>query len=722
MDLARLPRPSDDQDEPFVPDFSEGVESGLYLAVLELLEEGLIIASDEQVLEVNSAACRLLERSYGELAGRPLAELFPSEQAFLAARARLFIQGQMRGSLQLALPGGRHRDMRFCAAARLRPGLHALVLSPDSLAEAGATSRAADTLWPRLAAALEQPVIVVDEADRVVAANTAALRRLKLARSGLVGQRLDERVEVYWPAPGAEPVARLRPSDGEAQTARILPGPKPGWRLLILPPQREAAGRPAAPPLGATPAPPSASAGVSGGAALDPSEQAPLASDRQGDLAARQRTGVRSDDLTRHDALTGLPRLRQLGERFAEAQGRARHQHSHIAILKIHADQLKTVNERFGHEFGDRLLQQLAQRLRTALPPPALVARKRGDAFVALIPDLHLLSEVGAATRALGAALAQPLSLDGRTIELAANIGVAVFPGDGNGLETLLRHAEVAREDARQAGGGVRFYTDEINSRGLEQRALEASLRHAIERRELEIHFVPEWRGSEPLAAEALLRWRHADLGLIPSRRLLPLLRQGGLLASFGAWALGQACAQAARWAGGGRDVSLVVNVALEQLADPAFPALLRSVLADSGLPPQRLELDLEETLLSHGEETHLAALRSMAELGVGLAIDNFGEGLSSISRLGSLPLTTLRLAPALVRDSLAAPTGPAVLEATLAMAQALRLRVVAKGVDNASQRTRLVDMGFAALQGGHIGGPLDAAEFARTHLGPGLR
>ena len=238
--MTSLPDKKDKQppSEPFVADFSEGLETGLYLALLELLDEGLIITGDETVIEANSAACRLLERDYRQIAGKPLANLFPSERAFLDARARLFIQGEMRGMLQISLPGGRHRDLRFVAAACLRPGIHALILSPDLIAEAYGERPPADNLWPRLAAALEQPVIVIDERDVVVAANAVALSMLKVTRTQLVGHPVNTCIAIEWPAVGAMPIAHLhshdRPEAGVL--AKVLPGPKPDWRVLILPP------------------------------------------------------------------------------------------------------------------------------------------------------------------------------------------------------------------------------------------------------------------------------------------------------------------------------------------------------------------------------------------------------------------------------------------------------------------------------------------------------
>ncbi|MDX5364289.1 MAG: PAS domain-containing protein, partial [Pseudazoarcus pumilus] len=177
------PRPDPPSHEPFIADFSEGLETGLYLALLELIDEGLIITGDEVMIDANSAACRLLERDYRQIVGKPLSELFPNERAFLEARDRLLIQGEMRGSIQIALPGGRRRDMRFIAAARLRPGMHALILSPDIVAEAYGREHAGgeDRVWPRLAAAISQALVVLDEGDRVQALNAPARAALGLA-------------------------------------------------------------------------------------------------------------------------------------------------------------------------------------------------------------------------------------------------------------------------------------------------------------------------------------------------------------------------------------------------------------------------------------------------------------------------------------------------------------------------------------------------------------
>lgn len=232
MELAPVPR---EPDEPFVPDLSEGAEAGLYLSLFELMNEGLIITSDETILEVNSAVCRLMERSYRDLAGQPLSTLFPSERAFLQARASLFIQGEMRGSLRVRLPRGRERDLAYVAAARIRPGVHAIILSPDPVTGLGdAPPPPADAVWPRLAAALDQPAMVIDGKDRIMAANAPARRRFGHIDDTLTGKSLKLFCQLSDPAKESGPITVI-PADGSPDLhGRLLPGPESGWRILLL--------------------------------------------------------------------------------------------------------------------------------------------------------------------------------------------------------------------------------------------------------------------------------------------------------------------------------------------------------------------------------------------------------------------------------------------------------------------------------------------------------
>lgn len=924
MNAARRPGGDDNPDEPFVPDFSEGAETGLYLALLELLDEGLIITGDEVILEVNSAACRLLGRDYRQLAGQPLAGIFPSERAFLTARARLFIQGEMRGSLQVATPTG-VRDLKFIAAARIRPGIHALILSPDLAAEGHAEGSSEETgkdaLWPRLAAALEQPVLVVDDQNRVAAANAAALRTLTVERSALVSRPLESCVHVSWPAADAAPLATLQPAGGPAVTARVLPGPRPDWRLLILPPVSaisaqhttpsaaievpQAAPSPAprastdvfehmfadsplptllcqGPQLRIVAANPTAAllygydeAQMSGltvadlrvpgdhtrplddngqwecrtrdghtfyadvlsyplelpqapatvvlthdlpdqplfGArlrlpldVLDAASQAILVSDAnnrivavnkafteitgytlddvrghdpamlgadrrdkgfaaelwhelstsgqwQGeirnrrkngevypewlcvtavrnargeilhyvgvfsDLSARRQAESRAEYVATHDILTGLPNRRLFERRFAEAIERARDTHRSVGLLRIDLDNFKVVNREFGDSIGDDVLQQIARRLQMAAPRGATVARERSDAFLALLPDAKLSSEFGRVADALLASVCRPLDAAGHTVRLGASIGIAVYPENGIELNILTRHAEAALAHARRLGGrNHQYYSDEMDGAEIERTAFQVNLRHAVERDQLDVHFQPlvDGRDGSLRGGEALLRWRHPDLGLIPFRRILGTARDGGILGELGDWVLHAACRHAAAWpACDGHPPLLTINVAIEQIMQGDLPERVTAALQASGLPAERLELDLDEIVLKEEHSRILGTLEKLAALGVRLAIDDFGRGLSSIPRLKRYPLRAIKLDPALVRDVGAREEAEAVVEAMATMAGVLGLEVFARGVEGEAQQAFLCALNCHLQQGPLFGRPMSADAFA---------
>ncbi|WP_286164365.1 EAL domain-containing protein [Azoarcus sp. DN11] len=616
MNAAHRPQGNENPEEPFVPDFSEGAETGLYLALFELLDEGLIITGDEVVLEVNSAACRLLERDYRQIAGKPLADLFPSERDFLDARARLFIQGEMRGSLRVSLPGDRHRDLRFVAAARIRPGIHALILSPDVIAEAYVTAfdetPAVDALWPRLAAAIEQPVIVIDERDRIAAANAVALTALGLARGSLIGQAVHDCLEIEWPAPDAAQVARLRvPGQAGELGARVLAGPKPAWRLLILPPASP--GR--APATGA--------------------------------------------------ALSAAP----LGESILE-------------------------------------------RIFTDSPLPTLLCEG---------PEMRIVAANTAAARVYGYSR-ETLG----TMDLAA---LRTAPGDGR------LPSEPGIWQHRRRDGSI--FDVDIVTYALDSTAhpglvvvmhdlpeaplltFETRLRQAIDLGQLDVHFQPlvDARDGTVHAGEALLRWHHPELGLIPFQRFAGVARDSGQLARMGDWVLHAACKAAATWPRReGRAPRLIVNVALEQLLHGNLAERVHHALNASGLEPAQLELDLDERVLNDEHSRLSGVLQAIAGTGVRLAIDDYGRGLSSIPRLKRYPLSALKLDPFLVREVGIREDSEAIVEAIAGMAGILRLEVVARGVETEAQEAFLSALDCHLQQGPLFGQPMGADAF-RTFL-----
>nr|WP_246264451.1 EAL domain-containing protein [Aromatoleum toluvorans] len=613
MNAARRPQGNENPEEPFIPDFSEGAETGLYLALFELLDEGLIITGDEVVLEVNSAACRLLERDYRQIAGKPLADLFPSERDFLDARARLFIQGEMRGSLRVSLPGDRHRDLRFVAAARIRPGIHALILSPDVIAEAYADSTfaetpAVDALWPRLAAALEQPVIVIDERDRIAAANAVALAALGLARGSLIGQAVRDCMEIEWPAADAAQIARLRvPGQAGELGARVLAGPKPDWRLLILPPASP--GRPPA-------------------------------------------TGA-------------VPSAAPLGESILE-------------------------------------------RIFTDSPLPTLLCEG---------PEMRILAANTAAARVYGYSR-ETLG----TMEIAA---LRTTPGDGR-LPSEPGIWQHRRRDGSTFDVDIVTYALDSAARpglvvvmhDLPEAPLltfETRLRQAIDLGQLDVHFQPlvDVRDGTVEAGEALLRWHHPELGLIPFQHFGGVARDSGQLARMGDWVLHAACKAAAGWPQReGRAPRLIVNVALEQLLHGDLAERVHHALGASGLEPAQLELDLDERVLNDEHSRLIGVLQAIAGTGVRLAIDDYGRGLSSIPRLKRYPLNALKLDPFLVREVGIREDSAAIVEAIAGMAGILQLEVVARGVETEAQEAFLSALDCHLQQGPLFGRPMAVDAF----------
>lgn len=621
MNAARRPPGNDDAEEPFVPDFSEGAEAGLYLALFELFDQGLVITADELVLEANSAACRLLDRDYRKVAGRPLSELFPSEQDFLAARARVFIQGEPRGTLTVALPGGGTRALRFVAAPRIRPGVHALILSPaDGAAHpaAAAVEEPADTVWPRLAAALEQPVIVLDDKRRVAAANAAALKTLGVRRAEFVGKPAEGRVDITWSASGKPQGAQIRTSRrGHPIDARVLPGPKPGWHLLILPP--------------------------SGASGRD-----------------KQRTESTDSDAPSAQALVRMfarnplptllcdgPELRIFAANDAatEAYG-----YSQAELCGMHIGNLRRTSKRGPTPAESGIWQQ---------------RRKDGTTFDAEI-------------------LAYPIDFPGRPGAVVVMHGLREMPRLG----------------------------------------LEPRLQESIDFDQLDVHFQPlvDVRARAVVGGEALMRWHHPELGLIPFQRFMGAASDSGLLARMGDRVLRAACERAAKWPVG-RDgaVRVTVNVALEQVVRGDLLENVHDALAVSGLPATRLELDLDERVLNEDAPHVLTMLRSLHDLGVRLAVDDFGRGLASIPRLKRYPVRALKLDPALVQDVGQHEDNEAIVEAISSMAKVLGLDVLARGVRTAPQRAFLSALGCPLQQGPLFGPPMNPEEFVAYLAKPGL-
>jgi diguanylate cyclase (GGDEF)-like protein len=426
------------------------------------------------------------------------------------------------------------------------------------------------------------------------------------------------------------------------------------------------------------------------------------------------------------DSLTGLPNRLSYKERLAQALEQARRGGKLVAALFIDLDHFSRINDTLGHEAGDQLLQQVALRLRASCRDredevrPAQeagtdVARLGGDEFTVIMPGLARADDAGKLARRILSSMAHPIPVAGQEIFVTASIGIAVFPDDGEDLETLLMHADTAMYKAKEHGGNsYRTYSRTMNAQALQRLTLENALRRGLERNEFELHYQPivDGRTGAPVGAEALVRWRHPDLGLLLPSEFVPLAEENGLIIPLGEWVLQEACRQNLAWQQGGLPrLRVVVNLSSRQLRR-TLPDIVARTLQATGLESRFLGLELTESLLvkHHREDTD--TLHDLRAMGLHLAVDDFGTGYSSFSYLKHLPLDALKIDRSFVREVTISPDDAAITTAIIAMAHALGLEVVGEGIETEAQRAVLREQGCDAMQGYLFSRPVPAAGF----------
>jgi len=425
------------------------------------------------------------------------------------------------------------------------------------------------------------------------------------------------------------------------------------------------------------------------------------------------------------DPLTGLANRRMLEARFGDCAVRAAGRHGSIAIVRLDLDGFAAVNRSLGESAGDEILRCIARRLAATAGSAALVARERSDSFIVLLPEPDLPGSAEQFADRLLRAVAEPFEFGGGPQRITASAGLALYPQDGRNLDTLLRNAKGALEQALRLGGNCcsAFHT-RLDGPGFDSSQLERGLRHALQADELALHFQPlvDARSGRTHAGEALLRWRHPDLGLLPYRQFMGAVGDPRLLADVGDWVLATACHHAADWppAHDGTRLRLTVNVSVEQLMRGDFAARVAAALRTSGLKADRLELDLDEKVLALDSPTLAATLERIAATGVRLSIDDFGTGYSSLAYLKRLPIQELKIDKAFVRDAPTDPDDAALVEIILAVATHLRLRVVAEGVETEAQAAFL-NARAEVIHQGYLYGKPEPAEIwlARWQVAP---
>ncbi len=419
-----------------------------------------------------------------------------------------------------------------------------------------------------------------------------------------------------------------------------------------------------------------------------------------------------------HDALTGLPNRQLFQDRLHQALAQAGRQQRPLAVVYLDVDRFKHINDTLGHSTGDALLRQAAARLQACVRASDTVARLGGDEFTLLLTDLAEPADAMRVARKVIEAMHEPLVVGERELFVTVSLGISLFPDDAESAESLMVNADVAMYRAKELGrDNVQWFDADMNLLARERMELEGHLRHALQAGELSLAYQPQCDAAGAVIGfEALMRWQHPTLGAIPPARFIPLAEDSGLIVPMGEWALLQACAQAAEWRRRGHaGLRMSVNVSAAQFKRPDWVATVRRALADTGLAPEALELEITESLLLQSGKTTSANLFELRRLGVGIAIDDFGTGYSSLSYLHRLPITTLKIDQSFVREIGIAPADghedAPIIRTIIALAHNLGLSVIAEGVETPAQRDLLVALGCEGLQGYLLHAPLVLAQ-----------
>ena len=434
------------------------------------------------------------------------------------------------------------------------------------------------------------------------------------------------------------------------------------------------------------------------------------------DLTAIRETQDRLEYLAHHDTLTDLPNQRLFAMQLEQAIKRAASADARLALLLINIDRFKDINDSLGHPAGDVLLQQFVGRLVASQGEEVPVARHGGDGFLALVEYLNDAQPAAVAAQNLLDTLAQPFRIMGHDVFIGVSIGISLYPADDEGAEALLRNAEVAMYRAKELGRGrYQFYTNDLTERARERLSLAAQLRRAMAERQLLLYFQPQLdlKTDRVVGAEALLRWKHPEYGMVSPAKFIPLAEELGLIIPIGDWVLRTACRTARAWCAGDSGFRrIAVNVAGPQLT-PQFVETVGRVLAETGLPPACLELEVTESFIMGHAEGAIGLLHDLKALGVEIAIDDFGTGYSSLSYLKHLPIDKLKIDQSFVRG-IPNPDDEAIARAVIGLAKSLRLQVIAEGVETTVQRDFLKAEDCDEGQGYLYSKPIPGEEFEK--------
>jgi diguanylate cyclase (GGDEF)-like protein/PAS domain S-box-containing protein len=431
------------------------------------------------------------------------------------------------------------------------------------------------------------------------------------------------------------------------------------------------------------------------------------------DITERRRSQKALEDQALHDALTGLPNRLLLAERLAEALVSAKSLKQQVAILILDLDHFKEVNETFGLQAGDRLLEQVGPRLQKEIRARDLVARLGGDEFAVLLPDADVTAATTVAAHLLEA-MERPFAVEGQHLDVAASMGIAIFPNDGEDPDTLLSRADIALFVAKQARGGFARYAPEQEKQGASRLALMAELRRALhDENQLFLEFQPlvRLRDRSLAGVEALVRWQHPERGLVPPLEFVPFAEKTRLIQPLTRWVLVSALRQCADWHQGGHAIPVSVNISMRDLVDPGFPELIATLLRAAHAQPSWLRLEITESLIMTEPERAINTLSQVRKLGVRLAVDDFGTGYSSLAYLHRLPIQEIKIDKSFVAAMAGEPSRANIVRASVELGHSLHLESVAEGVEDARTWDLLSVLACDMAQGYFISRPMPAEE-----------